>query len=120
MEGAEPGEESTALFNQVVQEWRNGNLEFNGHQGESALMLYERQQRGLQKLESEWPGSPVLICMHGRAMRSFLCLLTGTPLEQMDEFEHGNVCLYQLQKKQHDTFFNVTMRNSRAHLHDHL
>ena len=34
--------------------------------------------------------------MHGRAMRSFLCLLTNIPLQQMEQWEHTNLCLYEL------------------------
>ena len=34
--------------------------------------------------------------MHGRAIRSFLCLLTGAPLQEMENWDHSNLCLYEL------------------------
>jgi hypothetical protein len=55
-----------------------------------------------------------------RAMRSFLCLLTGTPLQQMDSFEHGIVCLYVLERSPGSPHYEIVLRNSRLHLHDAL
>lgn len=120
MEGAVPSEESTALFLEVINAWKNGDLTYNAHNGESALAMYERQVGGLQKIQEIEAGSPLLICMHGRAMRSFICLLTGTPLENMDEFEHGNVCLYILEKHADQLHYSITERNSRIHLHENV
>lgn len=118
MEGLEPGPESTARFTEILAAWRSGNLDIAVERGETPNELFSRQQTGLQKLEQEWPGNPVLICMHGRAMRSFLCLLTGHPLNLMDDFEHGNVCLYQLEKLGAEPHYRIITRNSRAHLHE--
>jgi len=52
--------------------------------------------------------------MHGRAIRSFLCLLTHTPLHLMEQWEHSNLCLYELVFDGHK--FEVTKANSTAHL----
>ena len=60
--------------------------------------------------------SPVLVCMHGRALRGFLCLLTNTPLHQMDNFEHNNVCLYVLEKHAEEKHYRIVIKNSQAHL----
>jgi len=54
--------------------------------------------------------------MHGRALRGFLCLLTNTPLEQMDDFEHDNVCLYVLEKDDSQPFYQIKIKNSLDHL----
>lgn len=116
MEGVEPTPESHKKFVDTVTRWSNGELDIAVHGGETPLQLLSRQKRGLQKILSSTE-NPLLICMHGRAMRSFLCLLTGTPLQQMDSFEHGNVCLYILEKPPGHEHFNITTRNSRKHLH---
>ncbi len=116
MEGVEPSEEATQNFQQILQTWRSGNLDTAVENGETPNQLYNRQFAGLQKLEQNWPGSPVLICMHGRAMRSFLCLLTGHPLQNMDDFEHSNVCLYHLQKGDNDRHYQILLHNCTRHL----
>lgn len=118
MEGMVPTPESTTEFAAIVKTWRNGNLDVAVEGGETPNQLQRRQQSGLFRLESDWPGSPVLICMHGRAMRSFLCLLTGHPLNLMDDFEHGNVCVYMLEKHKDEAYYRILLRNSRTHLHE--
>jgi broad specificity phosphatase PhoE len=118
MEGLEPTPESHDLFVDTLNRWQSGELDVAVEGGETPLELYKRQQVGLEKIMSRPEEDPILICMHGRAMRSFLCLLTGTPLQQMDDFEHGNVCLYILEKPADSDHFQIVLRNSRMHLHD--
>ncbi len=119
MEGALPTKENTAEFIEMIQTWRKGHLDTAVAGGETPNQLMTRQKIGLQRILAE-PEDPILICMHGRAMRSFLCLLTGHPLKDMDDFEHGNVCLYILEKNLNDSNFSVLVRNSRIHLHESL
>jgi len=116
MEGLEPTEEASRNFKDILKQWQSGNLDTAVKNGETPLQLFSRQQTGLQRLEQSWPGSPILICMHGRAMRSFLCLLTGHPLQNMDDFEHSNVCLYRLQKNEEELHYQVQLRNCTMHL----
>lgn len=120
MEGVHPTPENNEKFLETLNAWRNGLLDYAVENGETPNAMLARQKLGLEKVISQLNGNPVLICMHGRAMRSFLCLLTGTPLQQMDDFEHGNVCLYILDKYDSEAHFRIRVRNSRAHLHDHL
>lgn len=117
MEGAVPTDETRQMFLDTVNAWRNGLLDITVEGGETPQQLIGRQEQGLRKI-MENDDSPLLICMHGRALRSFLCLLTGTPLHRMDDFEHGNVCLYVLEQKPDSHLFDITLRNCRAHLHD--
>jgi probable phosphoglycerate mutase len=118
MEGVEPTPESHKMFVETLEKWQQGFLDVAAAGGESPNELYDRQKNGLAKIMAATDEDPVLICMHGRAMRSFLCLLTGTPLQQMDDFEHGNVCLYVLEKKADSPYFEIVLRNSRLHLHE--
>ena len=117
MEGAKPTPASHQKFLHTVNEWAKGNLDVRVENGESANEMYSRQKAGFEKIMSRETESQILICMHGRAMRSFICLLTGTPLKHMDRFEHGNVCLYVLEKEAEEQYFRILVRNSRAHLH---
>jgi probable phosphoglycerate mutase len=84
------------------------------HGGESPNELFARQQQGLKKIMARTEERNILICMHGRAMRSFLSLLTGSPLAQMDQFGHSNVCLYILEHR--DEAFHVVLNNDTSHL----
>lgn len=118
MEGAEPTPESQEKFLNTVALWGNGKLDIAVENGETPLEMFKRQQEGLKKILSKEFEDTILICMHGRAMRSFLCLLTGAELHRMDEFEHGNVCLYILDQLEYSENFAVRVRNSRVHLHE--
>jgi probable phosphoglycerate mutase len=97
-----------------MAQWRNGELDVSIENGETPNAMYNRQKTGLDRvLNSEH--ETILICMHGRAMRSFLCLLTGTELHKMDDFEHNNVCLYLLEEAENNTF-TIKLRNYLDHL----
>jgi probable phosphoglycerate mutase len=79
-----------------MQQWREGKLDCAIDGGESPLQVAERQSRFLDIMLSREDENTVLICMHGRAMRIFLCLLMQKPIEEMDAFGHGNLSLYRL------------------------
>ena len=49
----------------------------------------------LEKLKTD-PAGHILVCMHGRAMRAFLCQLLHLELRCMEGFEHQNLCLYKI------------------------
>jgi probable phosphoglycerate mutase len=114
IEGATPTPESSQLFTDMLEAWRNGNLNQCVEGGETPNELYARQQRGLQKIMEKREERCILICMHGRAMRSFLCLLTGNSLAKMDDFGHSNVCLYILEYREQG--FHILLNNDTAHL----
>lgn len=116
MEGVVPTPESHEAFKHMVAAWRDGNLHTAVEGGETPAALFERQKEGLKTLERHITDKPVLVCMHGRAMRSFLCLLTNHPLQMMDDFEHNNVCLYVLEKGSADEHYRIILHNCSAHL----
>lgn len=115
LEGQQPSEHSRNAFFFMLQQWRNGKLHDAINGGETPMEMFKRQKIGLKKIES-LPYNPVLICMHGRALRGFLCLLTGVPLKSMDTFEHDNVCLYILEKRANEANYRIILRNSMDHL----
>ena len=93
--------------------WNNGNLHAKITNGESPIEMQERQKIALQHIlnaEEEL----ILVCMHGRAMKSFLCLMLDEPLTKMEQFQHTNLCLYHLQ---HDgNKFELLKANDTTHL----
>lgn len=65
---------------------------------------------------SQPDGSPVLVVMHGRAMRILLCWLTNRPLARIDHFGHSNLCLYKLRYDSDTRLFDIEPGNDTAHL----
>ncbi len=94
-EGKPQNEQEREEYWSVVNAWRNGNYHARIRGGESALELQTRQKAFVQYLYSR-PEECILISMHGRAMKSFLCTLLELPLSHMEKFEHSNLCLYVL------------------------
>ncbi len=95
-EGMPSTPETKAAFFQLMREWVGGNLNAKFEKGESPNEVRLRQLEALQIIMSHTEENTVLICMHGRAMRLLLCLLTGKPLTEMDSFPHQNLVLYKV------------------------
>lgn len=103
-----------ADYLRMIEEWKNGNLEYRIPGGENPLELQARQKTALNHILSKPQEEQILICMHGRAMKSFLCLMLNMPLSSMDEFTHHNLGLYLLEYQ--DSQFNLLKTNSLEHL----
>ncbi|MES2808292.1 MAG: histidine phosphatase family protein [Bacteroidota bacterium] len=95
-EGAESTPDTKAAFLQLMRDWVGGNLDSKFDNGESPNEVRLRQIEALQIIMSHTEEQQVLICMHGRAMRLLLCILTGKPLTEMDTFPHQNLVLYKV------------------------
>ncbi|MEZ4805359.1 MAG: histidine phosphatase family protein [Bacteroidia bacterium] len=114
MEGQESNPENKVIYENIVNSWTNGELHIAIQNGETPLEMFERQKKGLQILMEKQDEEKILLCMHGRAMRSFLCLLTNTPLNEMEKWQHSNLCLYEL--NYNGICFDITKSNDTSHL----
>lgn len=95
LEGKHQSNAEKELYWNTVNQWKAGELDAKIPGGESPIELQQRQiSAKLQLLQS--PHNNVLVCMHGRALKSFLCLLLDLPLTRMEEFLHSNLCVYEL------------------------
>lgn len=113
-EGQESSEWTKTAFKDMTSNWLQGELHHKFEQGESPLEVKERQLIALENLIESDQDKTILICMHGRALRLFLCLLTEIPLSKMDTFPHFNTSLY---KVQYDGFgFKIIDFNNLDHL----
>lgn len=83
-------------YMRVTKAWQNGELHVKIEGGESPLDLKKKQEVVLEYLKNEEEGEHILICMHGRAMRILLCIMTECSIAEMDRFEHDNTSLYIL------------------------
>lgn len=106
--------EEDAYYHWLMKQWRSGNTGIGIEGGESADEVAVRMAAGLEIILND-PVEKLLVCMHGRAMRVMLCVMMGYALHRMDEFEHRNLCLYELD---HDPVsgFHIAQANSVVHL----
>ncbi|WP_295125538.1 histidine phosphatase family protein [uncultured Chitinophaga sp.] len=83
-------------FRCMDEGWKNGNCDLAFENGESPNQVAARLQEALDVILSNKDEKRVLVCMHGRALLVFLCLLTKTPLSSMMNFTHKNTGLYRV------------------------
>jgi len=114
-EGKVANDEDHKYYRFIIDSWKNGRYDQAIKGGESPLMVMERQKSALAAILAD-ENDPVLICMHGRAMRIFLCLMLGYDLSRMDEFKHSNLCLYVLEYDYAKQKFRMKIENESAHL----
>jgi len=102
-----------AVYRQLVLDWKAGNEHAAPPGGDSPAMVAARMQPVVDELRQGNYQRP-LICLHGRALRLLLCLLTGKPSSSMDDFDHSNLCLYSMLKV--GDFYEVVQANDTTHL----
>ncbi len=100
-------------YRTLLANWKKGDYDAKPPQGESPNEVASRQQLVIHLLEAE-QAENILICMHGRALRLFLCQLLQRPYSEMDNFEHSNLSLYLLQWKEGG--WQLLKSNDTAHL----
>lgn len=113
-EGKPNTEEAREAFREMLQSWENGDYSAHFEGGESVQDVYERLKQPMEVLMTRPEEKTVLLCMHGRAMRVFLCLLLKKTLSEMTEFPHQNTVLYKMGFE--DGKFTVLEFNSAVHL----
>jgi broad specificity phosphatase PhoE len=113
-EGLETTPASKQAFNNIVESWSAGELEKPISGGESPIEMYNRQVLGWDKI-CQSSHERILICMHGRAMRSFLSLILQTNLSDMDQYPHTNLCLYQIEEIENSAY-EIRLKNDVRHL----
>ncbi|WP_295768603.1 histidine phosphatase family protein [uncultured Mucilaginibacter sp.] len=117
LEGARSTPETKAAFLQMMRDWKAGMLDVKFEGGESPNEVQARQKEALATIMSHPEEKTVLVCMHGRAMRLLLCLLTEKSLIHMDEFPHQNLVLYKVTYD--GSRFEIAEFNNAIHLQIH-
>ena len=116
MEGKVPGNIDNAYYRDLTQSWAAGNTARAAEEGESPEQVRDRQKPVIDLILSRPDETTVLVCMHGRDMRVLLTWLLNEPLANMDQFEHSNLCLYQLDYDYGTQQFTIELANDTAHL----
>ena len=113
-EGKPVTTDTKAAFLHLMRDWTQGKLDVKFENGESPNEVKIRQEDALKTIMSHPDEKNVLICMHGRAMRLLLCLLTRQPLTKMESFPHQNLVLYKVTFDGED--FRIADFNNSVHL----
>ncbi|WP_035726804.1 histidine phosphatase family protein [Eisenibacter elegans] len=113
-EGHPVDPEQDRYYHDMLRSWREGRVDIAIQGGESPIQVQERQRPILELIRSRPEDQNILIAMHGRAMRILLCLMLNAPLQEMDNFEHQNLCLYQLVYT--GSMFRIERYNDTSHL----
>lgn len=113
-EGQPATTENKAAFLDLMRNWLDGNLDTKFEGGESPNEVKERQLQALEIIMAHPEEKNVLVCMHGRALRLLMCILTGLPLTQMDTFPHQNLVLYKVTYD--GSKFTIVEANNALHL----
>jgi len=112
-DGKLPTSEMNSVYWEIVNKWKHGDLMAKIEGGETPVEVSERLVPVVDTLLSN-DESPILVCMHGRAMRILLAMLTAQSLSVMDSFPHENLCLYLLEVK--DGQAVIVEQNDLSHL----
>jgi broad specificity phosphatase PhoE len=113
-EGQPATPETKAAFLQLMRDWLDGKLDEKFEGGESPNEVKARQLEALEVIMSHPEEKTVLICMHGRALRLLMCILSNQPLTQMDNFPHQNLVLYKVTYD--GSQFEIVEANNAKHL----
>lgn len=114
-EGQAFTKEENAYYHQMLDSWKSGRVDFAIDGGESPADVSVRVKRAMDYIMGG-DEEQILICMHGRAMRVLLCVLLNLPLCCMDNFLHGNLCIYELIWT--GSMFRLARYNDSDHLLD--
>ena len=112
-EGKKATKESAEQYKDLINKWKNGNLEAKLEEGESAASMVSRLNKFITEIKNT-DFNRALICSHGRTLRCLMCLLNNDDLREMENYHHWNTSLYIVELK--DDIFKIRLRNDLTHL----
>ncbi|MHA4895051.1 histidine phosphatase family protein [Pedobacter sp. PWIIR3] len=113
-EGKPNDANAITAFKAIMDRWQGGDYDAFFEGGESPNQVLIRLRDAVDVITSKTEEKRVLICMHGRAMRLLLCLLSNKPLSEMGDFPHLNTTLYKVNYT--DGQFHIIEFNNTEHL----
>lgn len=115
-EGKIPNSRDNEYYKVLIDSWIAGETHLPSEGGESPEEVIARQKPVIDLVLSRPEEQTVLIAMHGRAIRILLTLLLERPLNEMDTFNHANLCLYRLIYNYETQKFSVELACDVTHL----
>ena len=115
-EGKIPNNRDNEYYKMLIDSWIAGETDRPSEGGESPADVIARQKPVIDLILSRPEEETILIAMHGRAIRILLTLLLERPLNEMDAFDHANLCLYKLTYDYETQKFRVEIACDVTHL----
>ena len=115
-EGKMPNSFDNEYYRTLIENWAAGHTDYPTEKGESPEDVVVRQKPVIDLILSRPDENPILICMHGRAIRILLSWLMNESLATMDLYEHSNLCLYKLNYAYDTKEFTIEVSNDSTHL----
>ena len=112
-EGLPATPERTAQYNDMIDNWKKGNLHASLPEGETAAQLLERVQRFVAWLKTR-PEKHILVATHGRTLRCLVTAMKGLGPADMEGTLHSNTGLYRARYQ--DDKFVFELENDVNHL----
>lgn len=114
LEGQLTNEQTIGAFKDITEKWQAGDYEARFSGGESPNEVAERLWKFIELIKDRTEEKLILVCMHGRALRLLMCLLSQRPISAMYDFPHLNTGLYKVSFN--GTAFTLTETNNTDHL----
>ncbi len=115
-EGKIPNNRDNEYYKVLIDSWIAGETDMPSEGGESPADVIARQKPVIDLILSRPAEKTILIAMHGRAIRILLTLLLERPLNEMDTFDHANLCLYKLTYDYEMQKFSIEIACDITHL----
>ncbi|MES2518279.1 MAG: histidine phosphatase family protein [Bacteroidota bacterium] len=115
-EGKIPNSRDNEYYKVLIDSWVEGKTYLPSEGGESPEDVIVRQKPAVDLIISRPEEETVLVAMHGRAIRILLTLLLERPLQEMDTFDHANLCLYKLIYDYDTSKFTLELACDVSHL----
>ncbi len=115
-EGKIPNSRDNEYYKVLIDSWIAGEINTPSEGGESPADVIARQKPVIDLILSRPEEETILIAMHGRAIRILLTLLLERPLNEMDTFDHANLCLYKLVYDYKTSSFTLELACDITHL----
>lgn len=118
LEGAQQTPELKQFYNEMLDRWHAGELDYSIEGGESPREVAARVTDALRAICLSHPDDTLLICGHGRSNRILLCQLLGYSLSKMHWFNHRNTSVSIIHRV--GRTFTIERLNCTAHLDGYL
>jgi broad specificity phosphatase PhoE len=102
------------IYQAMLKDWQAGLLDRSFSGGESPYQVVARMKTAMQTIMEREEEKTILMCIHGRAMRILLSMLMQTPLSEMEQYLHSNLCLYILEYDGQK--WKICLENDTSHL----
>ncbi|MBL7783159.1 MAG: histidine phosphatase family protein [Saprospiraceae bacterium] len=114
-EGLPATPERTALYTDMIENWKNGNLHASLPEGETAAQLLERVHRFVSWLKTR-KEKHILIATHGRTLRCLITVMKNLGPADMEGTPHTNTGLYKVHYQ--GDMFVFELENDTSHLQE--